>query len=39
MSLPLVALGLVVIVIGFWPSLMNWLTVPAGQAILASLGH
>jgi proton-translocating NADH-quinone oxidoreductase chain N len=39
MSLPLVVLGLAVIVIGFWPSLMNWLTVPAGQVILASLGH
>ncbi len=37
MSLPLVMLGLAVILIGFWPGLMNWLTVPAGQALLASM--
>jgi hypothetical protein len=39
MSLPLVILGLAVILIGFWPGLMNWLTVPAGQALLASMGR
>jgi len=39
MSLPLGVVGLGVIVIGIWPTLMNWLTAPAGQAILASLGH
>ena len=39
MSLPLVILGLAVILLGIWPSLMNWLTVPAGQALLASLVH
>ena len=37
MSLPLVVIGLAVIAIGFWPGLMNWLTVPAGQAFLAGL--
>ena len=39
MSIPLVVVGLAVVVIGIWPSLMNWLTVPAGQALLASLVH
>jgi proton-translocating NADH-quinone oxidoreductase chain N len=39
MSLTLVILGLAVILIGFWPGLMNWLTVPAGQALLASMGR
>jgi proton-translocating NADH-quinone oxidoreductase chain N len=38
MSIPLVLLGLAVVLIGIWPSLMNWLTVPAGQALLASMG-
>jgi proton-translocating NADH-quinone oxidoreductase chain N len=39
MSIPLVVAGLAVIAIGFWPGLMNWLTIPAGQALLASLGR
>jgi proton-translocating NADH-quinone oxidoreductase chain N len=39
MGAPLVVLGLAVILIGFWPSLMNWLTVPAGKALLASMGY
>ena len=39
MSIPLAIAGLAVVVIGIWPSLMNWLTVPAGQALLASLAH
>ncbi len=38
MSIPLVVAGLAVVLIGIWPSLMNWLTVPAGQALLTSLG-
>jgi proton-translocating NADH-quinone oxidoreductase chain N len=38
MSVPLVILGLAVVLIGFWPSLMNWLTIPASQALLAGLG-
>jgi hypothetical protein len=37
--LPLVLLALGLIAIGVWPSLLNWLTVPAGQAVLASLGQ
>jgi len=38
MSVPLVILSLAVIVLGIWPSLMNWLTVPAAQSLLSSLG-
>ena len=38
MKLPLVLMALVIIAIGIWPSLMNWLTEPAGTALLASLG-
>ena len=38
MNIPLVVLGLAVVLIGIWPSLMNWLTVPAGQALLAGMG-
>jgi proton-translocating NADH-quinone oxidoreductase chain N len=38
MVVPLVILALAVVVLGFWPSLMNWLTEPAGQALLASIG-
>jgi formate hydrogenlyase subunit 3/multisubunit Na+/H+ antiporter MnhD subunit len=38
MSIPLVVLGLAVIVLGVWPSLVNWLTIPAGQALLAGFG-
>jgi len=36
MLLPLVVLSLAVVVLGLWPSLMNWLTEPAG-AVLAAL--
>ena len=32
----LLVLALAVIVIGIWPSLMNWLTEPAGAALLAT---
>jgi proton-translocating NADH-quinone oxidoreductase chain N len=39
MGLPLVIMGLAVVLIGIWPNLMNWLTVPASQALLASLGR
>jgi NADH:ubiquinone oxidoreductase subunit 2 (subunit N) len=37
MALPLVLLSLAVIVLGFWPSAMNWLTEPAGTALLKAL--
>jgi hypothetical protein len=33
-----VLMALVIIAIGIWPSIMNWLTEPAGIALLASLG-
>ncbi len=36
MEIPLVILGLAVVVIGIWPSLMNWLTGPAGSALLSA---
>jgi hypothetical protein len=38
MKLPLVLMALGIIAIGIWPSLMNWLTEPAGTALLASIG-
>jgi NADH:ubiquinone oxidoreductase subunit 2 (subunit N) len=34
MVLPLCALALAVVVLGFWPSLLNFLTEPAGAALL-----
>jgi proton-translocating NADH-quinone oxidoreductase chain N len=37
MYIPLVLLALAVVVLGFWPSLVNWLTEPAAQALLAVL--
>jgi len=37
MLLPLVLLSLAVVVLGLWPSLMNWLTEPAGAAVLRAL--
>ncbi len=38
MSIPLVLLLLAVVVIGFWPGLMSWLTGPAGVSLLAAFG-
>ena len=37
MLLPLVLLSLAVVVLGLWPSLMNWLTEPAGAALMKAL--
>jgi NADH:ubiquinone oxidoreductase subunit 2 (subunit N) len=37
MVLPLVVLSLAVVVLGLWPSLMDWLTAPAGAALLKAL--
>jgi len=34
MKIPLVVLAILVIVIGLWPGLMNWLTIPAGTALV-----
>jgi proton-translocating NADH-quinone oxidoreductase chain N len=39
MVLPLVLLALAVVAIGVWPSLLEWLTAPAGVAVLASFGR
>jgi multicomponent Na+:H+ antiporter subunit D len=36
MVLPLALMALAVVAIGFWPSLVEWLTGPAGSALLAS---
>ncbi len=38
MNLSLVVLAVPVVVIGFWPALMSWLTEPAGAALLAVFG-
>jgi proton-translocating NADH-quinone oxidoreductase chain N len=37
MLLPLGVLALAVVLLGFWPSVLNWLTQPAGAAILAAV--
>jgi proton-translocating NADH-quinone oxidoreductase chain N len=34
MLVPLTILGLAVIVLGFWPSLLSWITQPAGIALM-----
>ena len=38
MVIPLLILGLAIVVIGVWPSLMNWLTFPAARVLMANLG-
>lgn len=38
MGIPLVLLALATIVIGVWPTLVQWLTGPAGQALLTAFG-
>lgn len=38
MNLSLAVLALPVVVIGFWPALVSWLTEPAGAALLAVFG-
>lgn len=38
MTIPLVLLSFGVILIGILPSIMNWLTYPAGSAVLAAFG-
>jgi NADH:ubiquinone oxidoreductase subunit 2 (subunit N) len=38
MSIPLVIFTLAIVLIGFMPSLMNWLTEPAAQALLVMFG-
>jgi proton-translocating NADH-quinone oxidoreductase chain N len=36
--LPLVLLALAVVAIGLWPGLLEWLTAPAGAALLSAFG-
>ena len=38
MGIPLALLGLAVIAIGVWPTLLQWLTGPAGQALMTAFG-
>jgi proton-translocating NADH-quinone oxidoreductase chain N len=38
MNVPLLLLALAVVVIGVWPGCVNWLTAPAGAAVLAAFG-
>lgn len=38
MSVPLVLLCLGIVILGFWPSLVNWITVPAAQTLLLLFG-
>jgi proton-translocating NADH-quinone oxidoreductase chain N len=38
MSIPLVIFALAIVLLGFVPSLMNWLTEPAAQALLVMFG-
>lgn len=35
---PLAVMALAVLAIGMWPALLNWLTVPAANALLAAFG-
>jgi formate hydrogenlyase subunit 3/multisubunit Na+/H+ antiporter MnhD subunit len=39
MVLPLVLLALAVVAIGVWPNLLQWLTAPAGNALLVAFGR
>jgi proton-translocating NADH-quinone oxidoreductase chain N len=39
MELPLVLLALAVVAIGMWPALLEWLTAPAGAALLLAFGR
>jgi proton-translocating NADH-quinone oxidoreductase chain N len=38
MQAPLVLLALATVVLGVWPGLLHWLTIPAGQAIMTTFG-
>jgi proton-translocating NADH-quinone oxidoreductase chain N len=38
MSIPLIVLVGAVVAIGVWPTLMDWLTIPAAQAVVALFG-
>jgi proton-translocating NADH-quinone oxidoreductase chain N len=38
MFVPLLILGLGIIIVGVWPNLMSWLTLPAARVLMANLG-
>ncbi|MGA7194871.1 MAG: proton-conducting transporter membrane subunit [Anaerolineales bacterium] len=38
MFVPLIVLGLGIVIVGVWPSVMSWLTLPAARALMANLG-
>jgi proton-translocating NADH-quinone oxidoreductase chain N len=38
MTVPLMLLTLGIVLLGLWPSLLQWLTVPAGEALMAAFG-
>jgi proton-translocating NADH-quinone oxidoreductase chain N len=38
MGLPLAIMAVAIVAIGIWPSLMNWLTAPAGAALARTFG-
>jgi proton-translocating NADH-quinone oxidoreductase chain N len=38
MTIPIVVLSLGVLVLGVWPNLATWITTPAAQSLLASIG-
>ena len=38
MSIPLMVFALATVILGLMPSLMNWLTEPAAQALLVMFG-
>jgi NADH:ubiquinone oxidoreductase subunit 2 (subunit N) len=38
MLMPLGLMALAIIVIGLWPVLVEWLTVPSGSALMAAFG-
>lgn len=39
MGIPLVVLSLLIVLLGFWPSLVNWITNPAAIGLLAAFGR
>lgn len=38
MTIPLILMALAVILIGFWPSALNWLTTAAGASLMSAFG-
>jgi proton-translocating NADH-quinone oxidoreductase chain N len=38
MSLPLILLAAVIVILGVWPSLLSWMTGPAGTALVRAFG-